>query len=114
MARKLMKKEETLSCAVDTPTNLNPTITTAVSNDKCQYAATQIIENVGVQCYFAYSDDNIHDWLLPPQLMVPKGLMHASDVDWERTAAGIQLEDVHINIEELRDSDNEYVYFIYV
>ncbi|XP_050435470.1 uncharacterized protein LOC126842499 [Adelges cooleyi] len=94
MARKFMKKEGTATCSNDYKDSANPTIETAVSHDTCTYAASQVIPNVGTQCYFATSNESIHEWSIPPQLSIPKEHMHARSLDWERTAAGIQLEAV--------------------
>lgn len=93
MSRKFLNNEGTATC----PGGINydepdPPMSVAVSNDKRQYASSQVIPNVGVQCYFAYSDDHIYNWTLPPQINIPKGGPHARHVDWERSMAGIVSE----------------------
>jgi len=93
MARKFLKKEGTATCIGDNEKDLKvnyPTISTAMSNNKCQYASYQIIPNVGVQCYYAFSDEPMYNWTLPSQITVPKSGPHATDTDWERALAGIQ------------------------
>lgn len=90
MSRKFLNNEGTATCIgesdIEEP---DPPMNVAVSNDKCQYASCQVIPNVGVQCYFAYSDDHIYNWNLPPQVTVPKDGPHARHVEWERAMAGI-------------------------
>lgn len=92
MARKFRKKEGTATCIVNEPEEVYPSMSTAVSNDKCQYASSHVIPNVGVQCFYAYSDEPLYNWLLPGQITIPKSGPHAKDIEWERALAGIQLE----------------------
>jgi len=93
MARKFLKKEGTATCIGDNEKDINfnyPTVSTAMSNDKRQYASYQIIPNVGVQCYYAFSDEPIYNWAHSSQIIIPKNGPHATDIDWERALAGIQ------------------------
>eukprot|EP00102_Acyrthosiphon_pisum_P027000 XP_016664210.1 PREDICTED: uncharacterized protein LOC100572133 isoform X2 [Acyrthosiphon pisum] len=95
MARKFLKKEGTATCIGDSEKDLKvhyPTISTAMSNDKCQYASYQVIPNVGVQCYYAFSDEPMYNWNLSSQVSAPKGGPHATGTDWERALAGIQSQ----------------------
>ncbi|KAF0760741.1 Uncharacterized protein FWK35_00022147 [Aphis craccivora] len=60
MARKFLNKEGTATCIGDNEYDIaetHPTISTAMSNNKCQYASYQGIPNVSVQCYYAFSDE---------------------------------------------------------
>jgi len=94
MSRKFLKKEGTATCIGDNEKDSKdtfPTISTAMSNDKRQYASYQVIPNVGVQCYYAFSDEPMYNWSIPSQITVPKSGPHATDIDWERALAGIQL-----------------------
>ncbi|XP_022175653.1 uncharacterized protein LOC111037408 [Myzus persicae] len=93
MSRKFLKKEGTATCVGDIEKDIKvtyPTISTAMSNDKRQYASYQVIPNVGVQCYYASSEEPMYTWTLPSQITVPKSGPHATDIDWERALAGIQ------------------------
>jgi len=93
MSRKFLKKEGTATCIGQNENDLKvtyPTISTAMSNDKRQYASYQVIPNVGVQCYYAFSDEPMYNWTLSSQITVPKSGPHATDIDWERAVAGIQ------------------------
>lgn len=104
MAKKFISREGTATCVGQNELEMelpNPTISTAVSHDRCQYAACQYIPDSGVQCYFAYSDDPIYYWLLPPQITVPAQGPHATDLDWERTMAGITAEAISESMEQL-------------
>jgi len=92
MARKFLKKEGTATCIGENKEVHYPTISTAMSNDKRQYASYQVIPNVGVQCYYAFSDEPMYNWNLSSQVSVPKGGPHATDTDWERALAGIQSQ----------------------
>lgn len=94
MARKFLKKEGTATCIGDNEYDFketHPTISTAMSNDKCQYASYQVIPSVGVQCYYAFSDEPMYNWSLPSQITVPKSGPHATDIEWERALAGIKF-----------------------
>jgi hypothetical protein len=44
---------------------------------------------VGVQVYYAYSDEPLYKWYIPPQITVPKKGPHAGPLEWERAIAGI-------------------------
>ncbi|XP_060856135.1 uncharacterized protein LOC132933880 [Metopolophium dirhodum] len=92
MARKFLKKEGTATCIGNNEEETFPTISTAMSYDKRQYASYQVIPNVGVQCYYAFSDEPMYNWNLSSQISVPKGGPHATDIEWERALAGIQLK----------------------
>ncbi|XP_060845094.1 uncharacterized protein LOC132924680 [Rhopalosiphum padi] len=94
MARKFLKKEGTATCIGDNEYDIkdtNPTVSTAMSNDKCQYASYQVIPNVGVQCYYAFSDEPMYNWSLSSQITIPKSGPHATDIEWERALAGIKF-----------------------
>jgi len=94
MSRKFLKKEGTATCIGDNEKDLKdtfPPISTAMSNDKRQYASYQVIPNVGVQCYYAFSDEPMYNWSISPQITIPKSGPHATDIEWERALAGIQL-----------------------
>jgi len=105
MARKFVKGEGTATCVGDDELETNgypyPLINTAVSPDKCRYASCQVIPNVGVQCYYAYSDDHLYNWNLPSQITVPKEGPHARDIEWERAMAGIIPESIRPSEENL-------------
>lgn len=92
-AKKLRQGDGTATCVgfneADNPRQPYPTISTAVSQDKRQYAACQVIPNVGVQCYYAFSDDHLYNWTIPSAISVPASGPHTRDVDWERAMAGI-------------------------
>lgn len=108
MARKFMKKGGNATCVGSNESDSgdsNPSINTAVSNDKCQYASCQVIPNVGVQCYYAFSEEPMHSWSLPVQVSAPKNGPHAKDLDWERAMAGMQLETVKPDSENLETED---------
>jgi len=92
MARKFLKKEGTATCIGNNEKKTFPTISTAMSYDKRQYASYQVIPNVGVQCYYAFSDEPMFNWNLSSQISVPKGGPHATHIEWERSLAGIQLQ----------------------
>jgi len=92
MSRKFLKKEGTATCIGNDEKVTFPTINTAMSNDKRQYASYQVIPNVGVQCYYAFSDEPMYNWSISPLISVPKSGPHATHVEWERALAGIQLE----------------------
>lgn len=97
MARKFVKGESTATCSgqseeANASSYVYPSISTAVSPNKCRYAACQVIPNVGVQCYYAYSDNHLYSWSFPPQISVPAEGPHARDIDWERAMAGIHFE----------------------
>lgn len=64
-------------------------MSTAVSHDVRQYASCQLIPNVGVQCYYAFSDEPLYNWSIPQQVSIPSRGSHARDNDWERALAGI-------------------------
>lgn len=87
-----LQKEGDAFCEELESEDERPPTTTAVSSDNCQYASYQVIPNVGVQCYYAYSDDNIYHWSLPPEINVPTDGPHAMDIEWERSFAGIVAE----------------------
>lgn len=93
MSRRFLKKEGTATCVGDAenPTKTSyPTINTAMSNDKCQYASYQVIPNVGVQCYYAFSDEPMYNWTVNSNIItIPKGGPHATDIEWERALAGV-------------------------
>lgn len=92
MARKYRKGDGNATCIGKNeiePETSNPKISTAVSHDKRRYASCQVIPNFGVQCYYAFSEDHLFNWTLPPQITVPKEGPHAKDFDWERAMAGI-------------------------
>lgn len=93
MKTYLLREGDAL-CEELEPEDQNTSISTAVSSDKCQYASYQVIPNVGVQCYYAYSDDAMYHWSLPPEINVPKDGPHAMDIEWERSFAGIVAESV--------------------
>lgn len=104
MAKRFVNREGTATCVGQNELETevyNPSVATAVSHDKCQYASCQVIPNVGVQCYFAYSDDPIYYWSLPSQITVPERGPHATDLDWERATAGIVAEEVSESVENL-------------
>lgn len=108
MARKFARGEGTATCVGrNEETSVNPkypSISTAVSRDKCRYAACQVIPNVGVQCYYAYSDDHMYNWNLPPQISLPREGPHARDIDWERVTAGVNPETKKPAVEESPDA----------
>lgn len=89
-----LTREGDALCEELEPENTSPSISTAVSSDKCQYASYQVIPNVGVQCYYAYSDESMYHWSLPQEVSVPKNGPHAKDIEWERSFAGIVAESV--------------------
>lgn len=74
------------------PTVSNPSVVTAVSDDKCQFAAYQTIPKVGIQCYYAQSDDPLQNWLFKYNSLsvAPTNPIHAIPLDWERSLAGIR------------------------
>lgn len=92
MSRKFRRKGGTATCDISESEGSYPSMSTAVSNDKCQYASSHVIPNVGVQCFYAFSDEPMYNWVLPTQVTVPKNGPHAKDIEWERTLAGIRLE----------------------
>lgn len=95
MSRKFLKKEGTATCIGDIEKDVKdtfPTISTTLSNDKRQYASYQVIPNVGVQCYYAFSDVPMYNWSISSQVTVPKSGPHATDIEWERALAGIKFE----------------------
>jgi hypothetical protein len=105
MARKFIKKEGTATCIGDNEYDFEetyPTISTAMSNNKCQYAAYQIIPNTGVQCYYAFSDEPMYNWSLSSKIKVPNSGPHATDIEWERALAGIKLKLVASNTDNLK------------
>lgn len=110
MARKFVRGEGTATCIGQDEISENqsyPSISTAVSQDKCRYASYQVIPNVGVQCYYAYSDDHLYNWNLPPQISAPKDGPHARDIDWERAVAGIHPESKKQSVENKETPTNE-------
>lgn len=68
---------------------LNPPVMTVVSEDRCQYAASQVVPKVGIQCYFARADYPLSDWNFYLSSSKPSNPMHAAPLDWERSLAGI-------------------------
>ncbi|KAL5236768.1 hypothetical protein ACI65C_004178 [Semiaphis heraclei] len=109
MARKFLKKEGTATCIGDNEKDLKftyPTISTAMSNDKRQYASYQIIPNVGVQCYYAFSEEPIYNWTHSSQTIIPKNGPHATDIDWERALAGIQSKLYKTSTDKVRVPDD--------
>ncbi|XP_050444024.1 uncharacterized protein LOC126847689 [Adelges cooleyi] len=68
---------------------LNPPVISAVSEDRCQYAASQVVPKVGIQCYYARADYPLSDWNFSYASTKPPKPMHASPLDWERSLAGI-------------------------
>lgn len=74
------------------PPLLNPAISTSVSDDKRQFAAYQTIPGVGLQCYYAQSDEPLHEWSFKSESMLkkPENATHAIPLDWERSLAGIR------------------------
>uniref|UniRef100_A0A2S2QM69 Uncharacterized protein n=2 Tax=Sipha flava TaxID=143950 RepID=A0A2S2QM69_9HEMI len=88
-SRRFRNREGTATCTpIDTRIS-NPTITTSVTHNNCRFASSQIIPNVGVQVYYAYSDEPLYKWYIPPQITVPKKGPHAGPLEWERAIAGI-------------------------
>lgn len=85
----------------------NQPISTAVSQDKCRYASYQVIPNVGVQCYYAYSVDYLYNWNLPPQLSTPRDGPHAQDIDWERAVVGIHPKSKKLDMKNKNTLKNE-------
>lgn len=77
----------------DRPTIPNPPVVTAVSDDKCQFAAYQMIPNFGMQCYYAQSDDPLYEWRFKYNSLsvAPAKPIHAIPLDWERSLAGIKM-----------------------
>lgn len=104
MSRKFRRKEGTATCGVSEIEDPYPSMSTAVSNDKCQYASSHVIPNVGVQCFYAFSDEPMYNWILPTQITVPKNGPHAKDIEWERTLAGIRLESYKPSIDHLESN----------
>jgi hypothetical protein len=74
------------------PTVLNPAIATSVSDDKRQFAAYQTIPGAGLQCYYAQSDQPLHEWFFKSDSMLkqPTNAVQAIPLDWERSLAGIR------------------------
>lgn len=74
----------------------NPPVMTAVSEDKRQFAAYQTIPSVGMQCYYAQSDDPLYDWSFKSNSIsvAPAKPLHAIPLDWERSLAGIRRTNV--------------------
>ncbi|VVC41728.1 Hypothetical protein CINCED_3A020198 [Cinara cedri] len=70
----------------------NPPVVTAVSDDKRQFAAYQTIPKVGMQCYYAQSDDPLYEWRFKYNSLsiAPPKPIHAIPLDWERSLAGIR------------------------
>ncbi|XP_050061922.1 uncharacterized protein LOC114132101 isoform X2 [Aphis gossypii] len=105
MAKKFLNKEGTATCIGDNEYDIAetyPTISTAMSNNKCQYASYQVIPNVGVQCYYAFSDEPMYNWSLSSKIKIPKSGPHATDVEWERALAGIKLQLVTLSTDNLK------------
>ncbi|XP_003240416.1 uncharacterized protein LOC100571758 [Acyrthosiphon pisum] len=75
------------------PIVLNPPIMTAVSDDKCQFAAYQEIPNAGLQCYYAQSDEPLYEWFFKHDSLSipPENPVQAIPLDWERSLAGIHV-----------------------
>lgn len=95
MARKFLNKEKIATCIGDNEYDIAetyPTISTAMFNNKCQYASYQIILNVGVQFYYAFSDEPMYNWSLSSKIKIPKSGPHAMDIEWERALVGIQSQ----------------------
>lgn len=88
-SRRFGYREGTATC---TPIDIrvsNPPITTSVTHNNCRFASSQIIPNVGVQVYYAYSNEPLYRWYIPPQITLPKKGPHAGPLEWERAIAGI-------------------------
>lgn len=88
-AREIFFQDNDSSCQ---PTILNPPIIASVSEDTCQIAAYQTFSNVGLQCYYAHSNEPLYGWYFNPALAfnMVQDPVHAKSLDWERYLAGIQ------------------------
>lgn len=105
MARKFLNKEGTATCIGDNEYDIaetHPTISTAMSNNKCQYASYQGIPNVSVQCYYAFSDEPMYNWSLSSKITIPKSGSHATDIEWERALVDIKLQLVTSSTDNLK------------
>lgn len=80
--------------ACQRPISLNPPVVTAVSNDRRQFAAYQTIPNVGLQVFYAQSDEPLYEWFFKqgsPSTQ-PDSASQAKSLDWERSLAGIRKD----------------------
>lgn len=106
MSRKFRRNVGTATCALSELEDPYPSMSTAVSTDRCQYASCHVIPNVGVQCFYAFSDEPMYNWILPTQITVPKNGPHAKDIEWERTLAGLRLESYKPDIDNLESNSS--------
>jgi len=90
----------------------NPPVVTAVSDDKCQFAAYQEIPNTGLQCFYAQSDEPLYEWFFKHgSLSVPpENAVQAIPLDWERSLAGIHVAPPKIHS---KYAMNVYIIFCY-
>lgn len=101
-ARKYINGEGTATCTPNESYVYNPPITASVAHNKCRFASSQIIPNVGAQVYYAYSDEPLYRWYIPPQITVPKKGPHAGPLEWERAIAGILPESNASRVENIK------------
>lgn len=75
------------------PETVNPPIMTAVSDDRCEFAACQrLARAAGVQCFYARSDEPLYEWNFKYDSTAnpPDEAARARPLDWERSLAGIR------------------------
>lgn len=88
-AREIFFLDDDLSCQ---PIVMNPPVFSSVSDDTRQIAAYQTLSNVGIQCYYARSDEPLYEWYFNPDFSskMPIDPVHTKPLDWERYLSGIQ------------------------